>query len=107
MSTYRIRLRDTTNGQERAIDDISDMDTVLYSWLEGNFACDCNRSIRMYDLLLDDCRPCNSGDNTIELLSITKMCYGDFGPEVIYDRESAEDLAEQAGFHLCPKKTTQ
>lgn len=47
--------------------DESDRDIVVFMWKDGNYACDCNRSMWLYDLAYEDHRPCGS---TIVCLSL-------------------------------------
>ena len=49
-----------------------DDDGVKYQWLDGNYACDCNRALfirRLCDGIFSDSMPCG---NTIRLLSIRR-----------------------------------
>lgn len=45
--SYTIEITDTTTGERRAYSSDWDWDgeTDEYIWAEGNFACDCNRSL--------------------------------------------------------------
>ena len=38
----------------------SDRDIVVFMWEDGNYACDCNRSMWLYGLAYDDHRPCGN-----------------------------------------------
>ena len=44
---------------------------VLWLWTEGNYACDCNRSIFLLGRDLDDTLPCNNGAPAIELVELS------------------------------------
>ena len=77
MATYLAHLKDTRNNKthiyERTIpDDYTDKDQ-LYMWTAGNFSCDCNRAIIMYD---DWEMKCNSGDNVIILEKLENKTTG-------------------------------
>lgn len=64
---YQIVLKDTRTEDTKKLLDVYDDDySVLWIWTQGNYECDCNRSIFME---LDEL-PCNSTDNVIELVSI-------------------------------------
>jgi len=41
-----------------------------FLWTEGNYSCDCNRSIFFFELNVDDCWPCNLENNLFELVSL-------------------------------------
>jgi hypothetical protein len=66
-------LRDTRTGEvrehhyldEAGADQEDTIHGVLWVWTEGNYECDCNRSIFMYGV--DKQMPCNSDDNVIVL----------------------------------------
>ncbi|MFN0131239.1 MAG: hypothetical protein ACKVW3_01705 [Phycisphaerales bacterium] len=81
---WDVVLRDTRDGSvhERAWDDPSsepDDDSVEYYWTEGNFGCDCNRSLFLYGG--DREMACNSDDNVIELVSLAKSTAASGGAE--------------------------
>lgn len=81
-----VTLRDTVNGETATVEqddfDYGD-DHVVYMYEMGNFACDCNRSLFLYqhrgdDRILDEQRPwmrgelpCNTRGNRIIVDSIT------------------------------------
>ncbi len=43
---------------------------AVWLWTEGNYSCDCNRSIFLLGRDLDNTLPCNGGDPTIELVEL-------------------------------------
>ena len=46
-------------------------DHLKFFWTEGNFGCDCNRSIFAIDAcVMDEELDCNTGEPTIELISL-------------------------------------
>jgi hypothetical protein len=53
MPAYKVHLRDTVSGATRVVDeDGSPSETDphgTYLWEEGNWSCDCNRSLWLYD----------------------------------------------------------
>ena len=51
--------------------DSSGLRGVLWLWTEGNYACDCNRSIFLLGRDLDNTLSCNSDDPTIELVELS------------------------------------
>jgi len=70
-----VTLRDRETGQQgvsvhRGYD--PDDSIVRFHWTEGNYCCDCNRSIFLLGRDVDDPLPCNNGDHDqrIELLKI-------------------------------------
>ena len=49
---YTIHLRDTRTGVTKVHHDDydwGDESAMLFQWTEGNYSCDCNRSIDFYD----------------------------------------------------------
>ena len=86
---YYCKLLDTRDNTEHVIeslrdlegyDYIGDMDhTFIGYWTEGNFECDCNRSIALYGW--DNQLECNSGENIIKLLEIKRE------DDIIWDGE--------------------
>lgn len=42
--------------------------SIIYHWTEGNYGCDCNRSLFLFNLEYDDAWPCGE---TIVLDSLT------------------------------------
>lgn len=66
---YRILLRDTDGREAWHEDDFDtdDFDGFLYfQWIDGNYGCDCNRSLFLlcalaHDDALDIERPCGKG----------------------------------------------
>lgn len=72
MNGYTIRLRSADSGETRDfVDDCeySD-DAIVFMYSEGNYSCDCNRSLFFYAWL--DALDCNAGPNKIQVLSITR-----------------------------------
>ncbi|MCP3685360.1 MAG: hypothetical protein GY861_22140 [bacterium] len=41
--------------------DLDDLDRSLFIWEDGNYPCDCNRSMFMYSLPVEKSFPCYSG----------------------------------------------
>ena len=90
MVVYEFMLKDRRNGKEHIqinkglspgekqtfenrghyVDD----DHAIFHWTEGNFECDCNRSLFMYDHDASEELKCNTSDNdrVIDLLWIKK-----------------------------------
>lgn len=64
---YIVYLQDSRNGNKSS--EFFDYDYHDYLWREGNFSCDCNRSIFLYD---DEDKelPCNAEENIINIVSI-------------------------------------
>ena len=36
-------------------------DSLVFMWEDGNYACDCNRSIFLHELNFDEAWPCSNG----------------------------------------------
>jgi len=81
LSVY-IKLRDKVSGFEKVLyqSKYRDVDHVLYQWIDGNYSCDCNRSLLLWDWNGEKTLECSSGENQIELISIHNAKTG----EVIY-----------------------
>lgn len=71
MTLHRFQIRDTATG-ETAIREYSDLSsgTSDFWWLEGNYACDCNRKMEFdrargmsEDEIDAGSYPCNGGPN--------------------------------------------
>ncbi len=64
-------LRDTRNGYSKVYQDEGFLDEDGnfhdFIWTEGNYSCDCNRSLFLYDHNPDKELPCNIFDNIIEI----------------------------------------
>lgn len=68
---YIFTLHDTTNGYEKKYYDDFDWDDegdMLYQWLEGNYSCDCNRLMFLYDWIAEKHLKC--GEGTIKIIKI-------------------------------------
>lgn len=67
--SYRFQLRDTQTGETAIRElDLSPTTTCDFWWLEGNYACDCNRKLewdraRNVNGDFEDDYPCNAGRN--------------------------------------------
>jgi hypothetical protein len=62
VTTYKITLRDLQTGYTRTIEhEYADDGHAIYMWEDGNYSCDCNRSIFLYNLGLDESWPCGEG----------------------------------------------
>lgn len=46
--------------------------SALWLWTEGNYSCDCNRSLFLFDIPIDHPSelPCSRGEPTIELVEL-------------------------------------
>ena len=72
MISVSVLLRDES-GYEREIKEQWKpelKDFIVFMWEDGNYGCDCNRSMFLYDLDFDDARPCNSTDPTIKVVML-------------------------------------
>lgn len=66
---YTFKIRDPKTGLVKDLEDdydYEDLGHMIYQWTEGNYSCDCNRSIFLYGY--DKKYECGE---TIELLKIT------------------------------------
>ncbi len=64
-------LRHSGTGQEkRYVHELDSPAQAQWMWTEGNFACDCNRSIFLLGRDVSDTLPCNSDNPTIELIEL-------------------------------------
>ena len=67
-----VLLRDQA-GVERVhaydIDD-EDRDSLVFMWEDGNYACDCNRSIFLHELAFDSAWPCSNGKIKVVWLKV-------------------------------------
>lgn len=78
---YFAHITDTMTGETR----ICDMGDILwgegsdYWWGQGNFSCDCNRSMKYFGDEIDDEVSCNHEDNRFHA-----KCVDDSG-EVLYE----------------------
>ena len=70
----RATLRDLETGTEATREtrypETHEDSTILWHWTEGNYGCDCNRSLFLYDLPLHEGWECNSWGNCIELVRL-------------------------------------
>ena len=80
-----IHLRNVKTGEVRVYQPDYDVEEPFnpFMWEEGNFSCDCNRSLFLYDWDDDKKLPCNPIDNVIVVDKITnratnKILYVDF-----------------------------
>jgi hypothetical protein len=65
------KLKDTRNGYSKIYRyevEPEYADSQWYMWHEGNYSCDDNRSIFLYNWDEDKKLDCNHGDNLIELV---------------------------------------
>lgn len=63
-------------------------DNEVFMWEDGNYACDCNRSIFLYSLNYDNALPCSNGKITVISLKqdgveVYKESYNARAPETI------------------------
>lgn len=65
-----LRSRETGREGRYAHEWSSGIASLLWLWTEGNFACDCNRSIFLLGRDVSDTLPCNGGEPTIELVEL-------------------------------------
>jgi hypothetical protein len=75
--TYSITLKDTVTGDTRTFeekssgDDASDADrNIEYLWEGGNYACDCNRSLFLWNFDKTKELKCDLGVARIELVEL-------------------------------------
>lgn len=75
---YKITLKDTRSNEVKELiqdydyDEYGDEEAyrlVEFMWEEGNYSCDCNRFIFMYDADVS----CNTGENVIEVMAIERI----------------------------------
>ena len=67
----QVTLRDTQNGyQGTIVVDHTDFDLADWMWTQGNYSCDCNRSLFLYDGDITRELPCNTDNNVIELVAL-------------------------------------
>jgi hypothetical protein len=93
-----IYLTDTTTGFSKVYQDNYEWEEVdwdwpasaaiIYQYTEGNYACDCNRSLFLYDWDENDKKPCG---NTIRLDKIVDRKIG----QVIWDEATQAKEDEQ------------
>jgi hypothetical protein len=72
---YKFHLRNIETGESRVYEDDFDHESesgMFWQWFEGNFCCDCNRSLFLYDWDESKELLCNSEDNTIVLDKIVR-----------------------------------
>lgn len=84
---YKFQLRNIETGETCLYADIHDYEEeyrMLCQWLEGNFSCDCNRSLFLYSQEKE--LPCNNGENTIVVDKIVR----EDGTDVQYNIEDWE-----------------
>lgn len=76
-------LRHRDSGLERRyVHELDSPAQAQWMWTEGNYGCDCNRSLFLYGVPPDDPLelPCSRGEPTIELI------------ELVVDGEQIRDL---------------
>ena len=107
---YLIALKDTVTGDRRTVEfeyaeervDAEENDRLLvYLWTEGNYGCDCNRSLKLWELDLaedDNGLECNRGDNRILLLSIHEKETGRAIGEDDWQVEGSNSKANSTGW---------
>jgi hypothetical protein len=74
---YRITLKDSVTGDTRTFEQKSSGDDALdadrnieYLWDEGNYSCDCNRSLFLWNFDRAKELKCDLGKNRIELVEL-------------------------------------
>ncbi len=70
----RVHLRDTVTGFARIYEtEVEDDEGLHYMWGEGNYSCDCNRSLFLWDWSDEEGEvlDCNSMDNQIVIDRMT------------------------------------
>ena len=83
-----IQMIDTRDGNRQVINsgfDYSNLDGLLFQWLEGNFGCDCNRSIFMYPEEESKHLDCNIEENVIQVEWIQDIDTG----EILWKQEES------------------
>jgi hypothetical protein len=79
---FRLTLKDNETGYSRTFDESRQMlpdetseleaeDNFTFLWEEGNYSCDCNRSIFLWPH--DDSKHLECSDNRIELVSLERI----------------------------------
>lgn len=77
---YRITLKDTVTGDTRTFEesmtgetaDEAD-ETMEYLWEDGNYGCDCNRSLFLWNFNRNKELNCDLGKNRIELVELMPL----------------------------------
>lgn len=74
---YRITLKDTLTGDTRTFEQSMSDDTpqaadhvMEYLWNDGNYGCDCNRSLFLWQFDDNKQLPCDFLKNRIELVEL-------------------------------------
>lgn len=82
MHKAEVLLRDKSGRERLYLDEINDnhLDSYVFLWEEGNFACDCNRSLFLYENGEAEALPC--GDTEIRVVSLRID-----GAELYHERE--------------------
>jgi hypothetical protein len=78
---YKVTLKDTQSGDARTFEwsynakpeDMGYDDDVSYLWEEGNYSCDCNRSIFLWPDDEAKHLECDVGQNRIELVELEQI----------------------------------
>lgn len=101
IKAYQITLKDTRYDVTKTIKDNNQGDyptevdhAVVWSWTEGNFSCDCNRSILMHDDESREIMECSDG--IIELVDIRNEDGSEVEEWIEYQRVE-KDWAERHG----------
>ena len=106
---YLIALKDTVTGDQRTFEfeytekRVCDEDSdglLVYLWTGGNYGCDCNRSLYLWNWSDDDDKElgCNRGDNRILLLSIHEKETGRAIGKEDWQVEGSNSKANSAGW---------
>jgi len=82
-----VYLRDTRDGYARAIEYLVNAPFSDFWWTEGSMACDCNRTLLLYQNDEAKDLPCNLWDNVIALDKIVRADDG----ALLYVREDDDD----------------
>ena len=75
-------------GKEVEVTEKEIEDNRRFMWLEGNWSCDCNRSLFLYDGDETKELPCSAEENVIELLKLT------VNDKVIYEKTKSPNSTE-------------
>lgn len=87
---WDVYLQDTRTGEIKVYhDDFDHTEDSLYIYEDGNYKCDCNRSLFMYGNDTDKHLECNVGDNLIRIVKIVEV---DEHGNVLRDNIYSEDI---------------
>lgn len=72
---YKITLKDKVSGYSRTFYEDYDIDEdgndgAYYMWNDGNYSCDCNRSLFLWEWKKEELE-CSGETNQIELVELT------------------------------------